>query len=146
MSDVAGGDVVIIDGDQGLVIIQPDAETVTQYRAQAEHQRSAALQLGSLRDLPAETSDGVRIQLLGNIEFPHEVAHCVERGADGIGLYRTEFLYLTSTTEPTEEDHFQAYSGVLRAMGDRPVVVRTLDLGADKLTTIAGAAAGLPAR
>jgi phosphotransferase system enzyme I (PtsI) len=139
LSDVAGGDLVIIDGDQGLVIIQPDADTVAQYRAQAEHQRSAALQLGSLRDLPAETADGVRIQLLGNIEFPHEVAHCVERGADGVGLYRTEFLYLTSDVEPTEEDHFQAYSGVLKAMGHRPVVVRTLDLGADKLTTIPGA-------
>jgi phosphotransferase system enzyme I (PtsI) len=139
LSDVAGGDLVIIDGDQGLVIIQPDADTVTQYHAQAEHQRSAALQLGSLRDLPAETADGVRIRLLGNIEFPHEVAHCVERGADGIGLYRTEFLYLTSAIEPTEEDHFQAYSGVLTAMGDHPVVVRTLDLGADKMTTIPGA-------
>ncbi|HKD38614.1 MAG TPA: phosphoenolpyruvate--protein phosphotransferase, partial [Pirellulales bacterium] len=134
LSDVAGGDLVIIDGDQGVVIIQPDADTVAQYRAQVERQRTAALQLSSLRDLPAQTADGVLIRLLGNIEFPHEVAHCVERGADGIGLYRTEFLYLTSDTEPTEEDHFHAYSGVLRAMGDRPVVVRTLDLGADKLT------------
>ena len=102
---------------------------------QVEHQRTAALQLTSLRDLPAQTADGVRVQLLGNIEFPHEVAHCVERGADGVGLYRTEFLYLTSDIEPTEEDHFQAYRRVLEAMGDRPVVVRTLDLGADKLAT-----------
>ncbi len=135
LSDVAGGDSIIIDGDQGLVIIQPDADTVTQYRAQVEHQRTAALQLNSLRDLPAQTADGVKVQLLGNIEFPHEVAHCVERGADGVGLYRTEFLYLTSDIEPTEEDHFQAYRRVLEAMGDRPVVVRTLDLGADKLAT-----------
>ncbi|HEY2147289.1 MAG TPA: phosphoenolpyruvate--protein phosphotransferase [Pirellulales bacterium] len=135
LSDVAGGDSIIIDGDQGLVIIQPDADTVTQYRAQVEHQRTTALQLTSLRDLPAQTADGVRVQLLGNIEFPHEVAHCVERGADGVGLYRTEFLYLTSDIEPTEEDHFQAYRRVLEAMGDRPVVVRTLDLGADKLAT-----------
>jgi phosphoenolpyruvate-protein phosphotransferase (PTS system enzyme I) len=139
LSDVGGGDLVIIDGDQGVVIIQPDAETEAQYRRQAEHLRSAAIQLGSLRDLPAETADGVRIRLLGNIEFPHEVAHCVDRGADGIGLYRTEFLYLTSETEPTEEDHYQAYSGVIQAMGGRPVVIRTLDLGADKLTTIPGA-------
>ncbi|HEV2972324.1 MAG TPA: phosphoenolpyruvate--protein phosphotransferase [Pirellulales bacterium] len=139
LSDVGGGDLVIIDGDQGVVILQPDAETVAQYRQQAEQLRSAALQLGSLRDLPAETADGVRIRLLGNIEFPHEVAHCVDRGADGIGLYRTEFLYLTSDTEPTEEDHYQAYSHVIQAMGQRPVVIRTLDLGADKLTTIPGA-------
>ncbi len=75
---------------------------------------------------------------MGNIEFPQEVTHCVDRGADGVGLYRTEFLYLTSDTEPTEEDHFQAYSGVVKVMGDRPVVIRTLDLGADKY-------AGVPA-
>ena len=76
--------------------------------------------------------------MLGNIEFPHEVEHCVERGSDGIGLYRTEFLYLTSDREPTEEDHSEAYCHVLQAMGDRPVVIRTLDLGADKLSPVAG--------
>lgn len=134
LSDVAGGDLVIIDGDQGLVIIQPDADTVSQYREQVEQHRTAAIQLSSLRDLPAQTADGVRIRLSGNIEFPHEVVHCVDRGADGIGLYRTEFLYLTADTEPTEEDHFQAYSKVLKAMEGRPVVIRTLDLGADKLS------------
>jgi phosphoenolpyruvate-protein phosphotransferase (PTS system enzyme I) len=139
LSDVGGGDLVIIDGDQGLVILQPDAETVAQYRAQAEQIRHVAVQLETLRDLPAQTADGVRIRLLGNIEFPQEVSHCVDRGADGIGLYRTEFLYLTSDTEPTEEDHFQAYSTVVKAMGDRPVVIRTLDLGADKYSGIPAA-------
>ncbi len=138
LSDVAGGDQVIIDGDQGVVILQPDAETIAHYRAQAEHQRDVAAQLGTIRDLPAETADGTRVLLMGNIEFPHEVAHCVDRGADGIGLYRTEFLYLTSETEPTEEDHFQAYKKVLEAIGDRPVVIRTLDLGSDKLPTVSG--------
>ncbi|HVW36165.1 MAG TPA: putative PEP-binding protein, partial [Pirellulales bacterium] len=75
-----------------------------------------------------------RIQLHGNIEFPHDVQHCLERGADGIGLYRTEFLYLGAPSEPDEEAQYEAYAGVLRAMGDKPVVIRTLDLGADKLT------------
>ena len=70
---------------------------------------------------------------MGNIEFPYEVDHCVERGADGIGLYRTEFLYLSADVEPTEETHFEAYSRVIKAMGKKPVVIRTLDLGADKL-------------
>jgi phosphotransferase system enzyme I (PtsI) len=139
LSDVGGGDLVIIDGDQGLVILQPDAETVAQYRAQAEQIRHVAVQLETLRDLPAQTADGVRVRLLGNIEFPQEVSHCVDRGADGIGLYRTEFLYLTSDTEPTEEDHFRAYSTVVKSMGDRPVVIRTLDLGADKFSGIPGA-------
>ncbi|MEM1070394.1 MAG: putative PEP-binding protein, partial [Planctomycetota bacterium] len=68
-----------------------------------------------------------------NIEFPHETATCLDRGADGIGLYRTEFLYLASQVEPSEEDHYQAYSKVVREMNGRPVVIRTLDLGADKM-------------
>lgn len=133
LTDVSGGDVVIIDGDQGLVILHPDEETLAHYRHEVEERRSMAARLESLRDLPAETADGVRIQLMGNIEFPHEVTHCVERGADGIGLYRTEFLYLGAETAPDEEAHYQAYAEVLRAMGGRPVVIRTLDLGADKL-------------
>ncbi len=83
--------------------------------------------------MPAETADGVRIELFGNIEFPYEVDHCVERGADGVGLYRTEFLYLGAEMEPTEEVHYQAYCRVIQTMGDRPVVIRTFDLGADKM-------------
>ncbi|HWB13529.1 MAG TPA: phosphoenolpyruvate--protein phosphotransferase [Pirellulales bacterium] len=138
LSDVSGGDVVIIDGDQGLVILHPDEETIARYRHELEERRTMTARLESLRDLPAETADGVRIQLLGNIEFPHEVAHCMERGADGIGLYRTEFLYLGAEEEPDEEAHYRAYSAVLEAMGTRPVVIRTLDLGADKLLDHAG--------
>jgi phosphotransferase system enzyme I (PtsI) len=133
LTDISGGDLVILDGHQGVVILQPDDETVAQYRRQKEQQRTTAAQLETLRDLPAQTADGVRIELLGNIEFPYEVDHCVERGADGIGLYRTEFLYLSSDIEPTEETHFEAYSRVIKAMGSKPIVIRTLDLGADKL-------------
>ena len=90
----------------------------------------------TLTDVPTETLDGERIQLLGNIEFPYEVELCNERGADGIGLYRTEFLYLNTETDPTEETHYEAYVSVLKAMGDRPVCIRTLDLGADKLRNL----------
>ncbi|OYV86624.1 MAG: phosphoenolpyruvate--protein phosphotransferase [Planctomycetia bacterium 21-64-5] len=133
LSDVSGGDLVIIDGDQGLVVLHPDEETIARYRHEIEERRTMTARLESLRDLPAVTADGVRVQLLGNIEFPHEVAHCLERGADGIGLYRTEFLYLGSDVEPDEEAHYQAYAEVLKAMEGRPVVIRTLDLGADKL-------------
>jgi len=133
LTDVSGGDQVIIDGDKGLVILQPDEETLARYQHEVEEIRTLAVRLESLRDLPAETADGVRLQLLGNIEFPYEVDHCVDRGADGVGLYRTEFLYLGSESEPTEEVHFQAYSQVVRAMGDRPVTIRTFDLGADKV-------------
>jgi len=133
LTDVSGGDQVIIDGDKGLVILQPDEETLARYKHQAEEIRTLAVRLELLRDLPAETADGVRLQLLGNIEFPYEIDHCIDRGADGVGLYRTEFLYLGSETEPTEEVHYQAYSRVVRAMGDKPVTIRTFDLGADKV-------------
>ena len=79
----------------------------------------------------------MRIGVYGNIEFPYEVEHCIDRGADGVGLYRTEFLYLGAEIEPTEETHFQAYTQVVQTMGDRPVTVRTFDLGADKLPHLA---------
>jgi phosphotransferase system enzyme I (PtsI) len=135
LSDVSGGEPVILDGNQGVVILQPDEETIARYRLEVEAARTAEVNLGRLRDLPAETIDGVRIRIHGNIEFPNEVEQCIRRGCDGIGLYRTEFLYLTSPREPTEEDHFAAYSQVVKAMGDKPVVIRTLDLGADKMLT-----------
>jgi len=137
LTDVSGGETIIIDGDQGLVILHPDEETVARYRHEVEEHRSFAAKLETLRDLPAETSDGVRIQLLGNIEFPYEVEICKDRGSDGIGLYRTEFLYLGADVEPTEEVHYEAYANVVQAMSsdgqNRPVVIRTLDLGADKV-------------
>jgi phosphotransferase system enzyme I (PtsI) len=133
LTEVSGGDQVIIDGDRGLVILQPDEETLAQYRLQLEEIRSLAARLAPLRELPAETADGVRLQILGNIEFPYEVDHCIDRGADGVGLYRTEFLYLGSETEPTEEVHYEAYCQVVRAMGEKPVTIRTFDLGADKV-------------
>ncbi|MGD9644263.1 MAG: phosphoenolpyruvate--protein phosphotransferase [Pirellulales bacterium] len=133
LTDVSGGELVIIDGNRGEVILHPDEETLARYRQEDEDTRSLAVRLQSLRDLPAETADGVRVELMGNIEFPHEVEHCVERGADGVGLYRTEFLYLGTNVEPTEEVHYEAYSHVVRAMPQRPVTIRTLDLGADKV-------------
>ncbi|MHC4398240.1 MAG: phosphoenolpyruvate--protein phosphotransferase [Planctomycetota bacterium] len=133
LNQVSGGDLVIVDGDQGLVILHPDEETIARYEHEAEQIRSLAARLETLRDLPAETADGVRVDLFGNIEFPYEVDHCVARGADGVGLYRTEFLYLGAEVEPDEEVHFQAYSRVVESMDNRPVTIRTFDLGADKV-------------
>jgi phosphoenolpyruvate-protein phosphotransferase (PTS system enzyme I) len=135
LADVSGGEPVILDGQQGVVILQPDEETIARYKLELEAARTVAAKLDTLRDLPAETLDGVRIQLTGNIEFPSEAEQCLSRGCDGIGLYRTEFLYLTSRREPTEEDHFAAYSAVVQSMHGKPVVIRTLDLGADKMRT-----------
>jgi phosphoenolpyruvate-protein phosphotransferase (PTS system enzyme I) len=132
LSDVSGGEQVIIDGTRGEIIIDPDEETLARYRDSKARAQTVTDRLQSLRQEPSITRDQVRILLLGNIEFPEEVVHCTERGADGIGLYRTEFLYLRGGPEPTEEDHVNAYRMVASAFGDREVVIRTLDLGADK--------------
>jgi phosphotransferase system enzyme I (PtsI) len=132
LSDVSGGEPVIIDGTRGEIIIDPDEETLARYRDSKARAQTVTDRLQSLRQEPSITRDQVRILLLGNIEFPEEVEHCTERGADGIGLYRTEFLYLRGGPEPTEEDHVNAYRVVASAFGDREVVIRTLDLGADK--------------
>ncbi len=135
LADVSGGETIIIDGNSGEVIIDPDEATLAHYRDTEQRFRNVAKRLQLLRPLRSETRDGTRIQLMGNIEFPEEVEHCTQRGADGVGLYRTEFLYLGQQAEPTEEDHFNAYRKVVGAFDERPVVIRTLDLGADKIPT-----------
>jgi phosphotransferase system enzyme I (PtsI) len=132
VTDVSGGDAVIVDGNRGVLILNPDAETLERYEQTRRSFYSFEKGLVELRELPAVTRDGTRISLLGNIEFPLEAGHCRERGADGVGLYRTEFLYLNKQADPTEAEHLEAYHTVLRTLGDRPVVIRTLDLGADK--------------
>jgi phosphotransferase system enzyme I (PtsI) len=136
VTDVSGGDLVIVDGNRGLLILDPDAETLSRYETARSSYQKFESGLVELRELPAVTRDGTRVLLMGNIEFPQEAAHCAERGADGVGLYRTEFLYLGRQTDPTEEEHLEAYRTVLRTLPKgRPVVVRTLDLGADKFNT-----------
>lgn len=133
LADVTGSETIIIDGSKGVVIIDPDEDTLVRYRDSEERYRSHEQRLSALSTLPCETQDGVPISILGNIEFPTEAEPCKEKGAAGIGLYRTEFLYLESNREPTEEDHYQAYCQVLKAFPDQPVVIRTLDLGSDKM-------------
>jgi phosphotransferase system enzyme I (PtsI) len=138
LTDVSGGDEIIVDGNRGVLILNPDDETRERY-VQARHRFSTFEKgLSELRELPAVTQDGTPCLLLGNIEFPNEAKHCLERGADGVGLYRTEFLYLNRSTDPTEEEHVDAYMTVVKTMGQRPVVIRTLDLGADKFATATG--------
>jgi phosphotransferase system enzyme I (PtsI) len=125
---------VIIDGNRGVVVIDPDEPTLKQYRQFAIEFDRLERELDTIRDLDAVTRDGTAVELLGNIEFPHEAEIVLDKGGCGIGLYRTEFLYLYSQTEPTEEDHYNAYSEVIRVAGDMPVIIRTMDLGADKFT------------
>jgi phosphotransferase system enzyme I (PtsI) len=132
--NVAPTATVIIDGNRGVVIIEPDEPTLKEYRQHAIEFERLERELDALRDLDAVTRDGVKVELYGNIEFPHEAEMVVDKGGQGIGLYRTEFLYLYSETEPTEEDHYRAYSEVIRVFGNMPIVIRTMDLGADKFT------------
>jgi phosphotransferase system enzyme I (PtsI) len=133
-ANLSGGDVVIIDGNRGVVIINPDEETIRQHEHYALEFSRLEHELDAIRDLPSETRDGVKVALLGNIEFPDESQLVLEKGGQGLGLYRTEFLYLYSETEPTEEDHYEAYAETVRIMNGRPVIIRTMDLGADKYT------------
>lgn len=129
---VASGDRVIIDGMRGLLIIDPEPEQLEDYREYARRQAIVEADLATLRDLPARTHDGLDVELMANIEFPTEIEDAMARGAAGIGLYRTEFLFLSGGAEPTEEEHFQAYCDAMRTLEGRPLVIRTLDLGADK--------------
>jgi phosphotransferase system enzyme I (PtsI) len=145
LTDVSGGDTVIVDGGEGVLIIDPDEDTLRRY----EDKRAALLarpdRYEHLRDKPSVTRDDtpVRVRLLGNIELASEAGHCLDRGAEGVGLYRTEFLYLNKAAHPTEEEHYAAYTSVLHKLGpNRPVVIRTLDLGADKFSSVSGAVAG----
>lgn len=133
-SEVNGGDTVIIDGNHGVVIINPDEQQLTEHRETERRRLHVEHELSGLRDLPAETKDGHVVSLQANIEFPAEVDDALDKGAKGVGLYRTEFLFLASETEPTEEVHFDAYADALRRLNGRPLVIRTLDLGADKYT------------
>ncbi|MFB3893397.1 MAG: phosphoenolpyruvate--protein phosphotransferase [Phycisphaerae bacterium] len=132
--EVTGGETVIIDGTRGVVVVGPDGRTVEDYQNYARQQVEFIHSLDALRDLPGITRDGHETTLLGNIEFPDEARTVFDKGGMGIGLYRTEFLFLGSDADPTEEDQYRAYRQVIELCGDKPVVIRTLDLGADKYT------------
>ena len=131
---VTAGDTVIIDGNRGIVIVNPDDSTIEQYLEYAVEYTELEHRLDTIREKPAETRDGVRVMLMGNIEFPDEAQGVLQKGGEGIGLYRTEFLYLNRNTEPTEQEHYEAYSQTVAVFKSRPVVLRTVDLGADKYT------------
>ncbi len=131
-SSVSPGDTLILDGTHGVVIVNPDPSQLAEYREHEVRRVALIRVLDELRDLPAETKDGIQVELFGNIEFPEEVQSCLDKGATGIGLFRTEFLYMREGPEPTEEDQFQVYRQVTELLGGRPVIIRTFDLGADK--------------
>jgi phosphotransferase system enzyme I (PtsI) len=134
-AEVSPGDTVIIDGNRGVIIVNPDEDQLAEHRELGRKQLQFEEQLQSIATLPAQTVDGHQVSLWANIEFPEDIDGALTRGAEGIGLYRTEFLYPAKTDhEPTEEDHYETYTDALRRLAGRPLVIRTLDLGADKYT------------
>jgi phosphotransferase system enzyme I (PtsI) len=137
-AEISGGETVIVDGTHGIVIAEPDQATLERYQALQQEYERFETRLRGLRDEPAITRDGQHISLLANIELPQEVEAALEAGAEGIGLYRTEFLFLGSDRMPTEEQQYEAFSSAVRAARGKPVTLRTLDLGADKLATSMG--------
>jgi phosphotransferase system enzyme I (PtsI) len=126
------GDYLIVDGQTGTVLINPSAAQKAAYQQLADKYRAVRAQLQSLRDVPSMTLDGVRVGLQANIEMPDEVGLALAQGAQGIGLFRSEFLFMGRAQLPTEEEQFQSYQSVVQQMAGRPVTIRTLDIGADK--------------
>jgi phosphotransferase system enzyme I (PtsI) len=130
---VERGDWLVVDGNRGIVVRDPTPGERADYEAARAAQQEREVELARLKDLPAETTDGVGLGMVGNIEFAEEITGLLQHGGEGIGLYRTEFLYIGQDELPTEEAQYREYRRILEAMGDRPVTVRTFDLGGDKL-------------
>lgn len=126
------GDTVIVDGGRGVVIIDPDAAKLLEYRQEIARMADVVSSLDELATLPARTKDGTDVTILGNIEFPSEIETTVAKGATGIGLYRTEFLFLAARREPSEQEQYETYLDAVMQSDGKPLTIRTLDLGADK--------------
>lgn len=131
-SRVKTGDTIIIDGIHGVVIINPTPDKFLQYNQQKSQYDEFEMGLLKYRDLPAETCDGFRIKLLANIEIMEELPSVIDYGAEGIGLYRTEFLFLNRKDLPSEKEQFEIYKKVTETISPNPVTIRTLDIGGDK--------------
>ncbi|NLO87030.1 MAG: phosphoenolpyruvate--protein phosphotransferase [Firmicutes bacterium] len=132
LSTVANGDTVIVDGNAGEVIVNPDPAVLAEYQERRRTLEERKEKLRALKDLPAQTPDGKTFVLAANIGTPDDVDSALAYGAEGVGLYRTEFLYMDRADMPTEQEQYQAYRKVLEAFGRLPVIIRTLDIGGDK--------------
>ena len=130
---VERGDWLVLDGGRGVVVINPTPGERSDYEAARARYLAQERELLGTRDLPARTQDDFTVRLAGNIEFAEEVPSLLSHGAEAVGLYRTEFLYLGRNDLPSEEEHYQNYRQILEALAPRPVTIRTFDLGGDKL-------------
>lgn len=132
LDEINEGDTIILDGESGAITLNPDADTRDRAEADIKRQQEIREQALKRADQDAYTADGKRVQVLANIGSPADVDAALQNGAEGVGLFRTEFLYLENDHWPTEEEQYRSYRKVLEAFGDKPVVIRTLDIGGDK--------------
>lgn len=129
---IRDNDLLIVDGSQGVVIVNPDQSVLSEYRLRQSQRELEKQKLKRIKTTPAATLDGAAVELHANIELPEDIEQVKENGATGIGLFRSEFLFLDRDTLPGEDEQFEAYRAVARRMRDLPVTIRTFDLGADK--------------
>ncbi|MEJ8304107.1 phosphoenolpyruvate--protein phosphotransferase [Saccharibacillus sacchari] len=132
LEQVQPGDLVIVDGLEGVIIVNPSDEIVAEYREKQVKYDEQRAEWRKLREEPTVTTDGVHVELAANIGTPNDVAGVLDNGGEGVGLYRTEFLYMGRDKLPSEDVQYNAYKTVLEKMEGKPVVVRTLDIGGDK--------------
>jgi len=132
LDQVKDEDLLIVDGLNGIVLVNPDESTVAEYRVKQEQYEIQRKEWAKLRNEPTITKDGNRVELAANIGTPADVTGVLDNGGEAVGLYRTEFLYMGRDSMPSENEQFNAYKSVLERMEDKPVVVRTLDIGGDK--------------
>ncbi|MGH8048411.1 MAG: phosphoenolpyruvate--protein phosphotransferase [Chthoniobacterales bacterium] len=135
MAHITGGDPLLIDGYRGILIVHPSPQTLKEYEAYEKEKDLVEERLELIRDTASTTSDNIHITLSANIELPGEMDDVKESGAEGVGLYRTEFLYLNRDTLPDEEEQFESYRIVAERSAPHSVIIRTLDVGGDKVAT-----------
>ena len=126
------GDLLIVDGIQGVLVVDPDPVVLAEYERRRSRHELERAKLKRLKSTRAATLDGVPVELFANIELPQDMEQVRAAGAQGVGLFRTEFLFMNRKDPPSEDEQFEAYRAVARAMGTKPVVIRTLDIGTDK--------------
>ena len=129
---VQNGDDIIVDGTRGVIVVTPQKKTLEKYLSEKKKYVELEKELSTLKNLPSETLDGHKIELSANIELPEEIQSVIKHGADGIGLYRSEYFYMNRVDLPTEEEQYKAYKDVAKKMLPKSVIIRTMDLGGDK--------------
>ena len=129
---IKNDDYAILDGDSGIILINPDETILNDYKKKQKEVKKYFVSLEKLKDSPAKSMDGIDITLMANIELPGDFERVRDVGADGVGLYRTEFLYMNRNNPPDEEEHYETYINVINALRGLPLTIRTVDLGADK--------------